>query len=398
MKPHPAVLWPPLPWEPWQDAAATLHMWTQIVGKTRLALTPRENHWWNVPLYVTPRGLSTSAIPYRNGTFDLEFDFIDHQLHLRISSGQSKSIALRPQSVAAFYREYLDLLRSFDIDPHIHPVPVEVANPIPFAEDHQHASYDRDSAHRFWRILQRSDTLFKRFRARFIGKCSPVHFFWGSFDLAVTRFSGRPAPPRPGADSVTREAYSHEVISAGFWPGNGGFGAPAFYCYAAPEPAGLDKQPLYNPELKEFILKYDDVRTLPSPDDAILEFLQSTYEAAATLAHWDRPALERPSGGPYVTATTDSGLLIIHSSPVTLSFVPRDTLNDSYNVGGILTVGTFATRDKAKQAAAEQYQTPRDVWQVSETFPLDLAGGASIELHTPEIDGHKLARHDIRWK
>jgi hypothetical protein len=293
--------WPALPWEEWKDTAATLHMWTQIVGKTRLAFTPLENHWWNVPLYLTPRGLSTSAIPYHNGLFDLEFDFVDHQLHLRVSSGGSKSIALRPQSVAAFYTEYLELLRSFDIDPNINPKPVEVADPIPFAEDHLHASYDREFASRFWRILQSSDTLFKRFRARFIGKSSPVHFFWGSFDLAVTRFSGRRAPPRPGADAITREAYSHEVISAGFWPGNGGFGAPAFYCYAAPEPAGLEKEQVgpseatYNPELKEFILKYDDVRRANSPDDAVLEFLQSSYEAAARLAGWDRAALERPS-------------------------------------------------------------------------------------------------------
>jgi hypothetical protein len=275
-------------------------MWMQIVGKTRLALTPRENHWWNVPLYVTPRGLSTWSIPYHDDLFDVEFDFLDHRLHLRLSSGESKSVALRSQSVAAFYREYLDLLRSFDIDVNINPKPDEVADPIPFAEDHQHASYDKEFAYRFWRILQRADMLFKRFRARFVGKSSPVHFFWGSFDLAVTRFSGRPAPPRPGADAITREAYSHEVISAGFWPGNGGFGTPAFYCYAAPEPVGLANEPVrpseafYSSDLKEFILKYDDVRGANSPDDAVLEFLQSSYEAAAKLAGWDRAALERP--------------------------------------------------------------------------------------------------------
>jgi Family of unknown function (DUF5996) len=301
MKPHLSEikLWPALPWEEWQDTATTLHMWMQIVGKTRLALTPRENHWWNVPLYVTPRGLSTWSIPYHDDLFDLEFDFVDHHLHVRVSSGESRSIALRPQSVAAFYQEYLDLLRSFDIDAKINPKPVEVGDPIPFAEDQQHASYDKESVYRFWRVLQRSDTVFKRFRARFLGKSSPVHFFWGSFDLAVTRFSGRPAPPRPGADAITREAYSHEVISAGFWPGNGGFGAPAFHCYAAPEPVGLEKEQVrpaqasYNPELKEFILKYDDVRRANSPDDAVLEFLQSSYEAAAKLAGWDRAALER---------------------------------------------------------------------------------------------------------
>jgi Family of unknown function (DUF5996) len=301
MKPHMSVEepWPALPWEHWEPTATTLHMWMQIVGKTRLALTPRENHWWNVPLYVTPHGLSTWSMPYHDDLFDIEFDFVDHRLHLRMSSGESNSIALRPQSVAAFYKEYLDFLQSFDIDVKINPKPVEVGDPIPFAEDHQHASYDKESVHRFWRILQHADTLFKRFRAQFLGKSSPVHFFWGSFDLAVTRFSGRPAPPRPGADSITREAYSHEVISAGFWPGNGGFGAPAFYCYAVPEPVGLDKekigpaQALYNPELKEFIFKYDDIRKADSPDDALLEFLQRSYEAAANLAHWDRAALER---------------------------------------------------------------------------------------------------------
>ncbi|HEX4769488.1 MAG TPA: DUF5996 family protein [Bryobacteraceae bacterium] len=303
MKAHPSAdeLWPALPWEGWKDTATTLHMWMQIVGKTRLALTPRENHWWNVPLYVTPRGLSTWSIPYHDDLFDIEFDFVGHQLHVRVTSGDSKSIALRPQSVADFYGEYLNLLQSFGIDAKINPKPVEVADPIPFADDHQHASYDKDSVHRFWRILQRCDTLFKRFRADFLGKSSPVHFFWGSFDLAVTRFSGKPAPPRPGADTITREAYSHEVISAGFWPGNGGFGAPAFYCYAAPQPVGLEKeqvrpqQAFYSDELKEFILKYDDARLANSPDDAILEFLQSSYEAAANLASWDRAALERSS-------------------------------------------------------------------------------------------------------
>ena len=303
MKAHPSApeLWPVLPWEEWKETATTLHMWMQIVGKTRLALTPLENHWWNVPLYVTPRGLSTRSMPHHDDLFDIEFDFVDHRLNVRVSSGKSNSIALRPQSVAAFYAEYLDLLGQLDIAVKINPKPVEVASPIPFAEDRQHASYDKDSAHRFWRILQRSDTIFKRFRAGFLGKSSPVHFFWGSFDLAVTRFSGRPAPPRPGADAITREAYSHEVISAGFWPGNGGFGAPAFYCYAAPEPAGLamervrPERAFYSHDLKEFILKYDDVREGDSPDSAVLQFLESSYEAAANLAGWDRAALERRS-------------------------------------------------------------------------------------------------------
>ena len=294
-------LWPALPWEEWQETASTLHMWTQIVGKTRLMLTPPENHWWNAALYVTPRGLSTWSIPYGDELFDIEFDFVNHQLQVRESSGCSKSMALRPQSVAAFYEEYLSLLRSLKITVKLYPKPLEVSDPIPFAEDRQHASYDKEFAQRFWRILRRSDTLFKSFRARFLGKSSPVHFFWGSFDLAVTRFSGRPAPPRPGADAITQEAYSHEVISAGFWPGNGGFGAPAFYCYAAPEPAGLSKEPIgpaaafYSSELKEFILKYDEARAANSPDQAILEFLQNSYEAAARLGQWDRANLERPS-------------------------------------------------------------------------------------------------------
>lgn len=291
--------WPPLPWDEWKDTASTLHMWTQIVGKTRLALTPLVNHWWNVPLYVSAYGLSTSAMPYEGDQFEVEFDFVHHELHVRVSSGAARSVALRPQSVASFYDEYTSLLRSLGIEVKIHPTPVEISDPIPFLQDNEHASYDSEYAHRFWLILSRADMLFKRFRGQFIGKSSPVHFFWGSFDLAVTRFSGRPAPPRPNADAITREAYSHEVISAGFWPGNGGFGAPAFYCYAAPEPSGLDRQSIrpeeafYSNDLKQFILKYDDVRAADSPEHAIMEFLQSSYEAGAILAGWDRRALER---------------------------------------------------------------------------------------------------------
>jgi hypothetical protein len=299
--------WPALPWAEWGETATTLHMWTQVVGKTRLALTPLINHWWNVPLYVTARGLSTSSMPWKDGLVEVEFDFVDHRLNARVSSGDSRSIELRPQSVAAFYEEYMGLLQSLMIDVKINPKPVEVADPIPFAQDHQHASYDRDAVDRFWRILQSCDTLFKVFRARFLGKSSPVHFFWGSFDLAVTRFSGKPAPPRPGADAITREAYSHEVISAGFWPGNGGFGAPAFYCYAAPEPTGLKQQPVspaqafYSSDLNEFLLRYDDVRQADSPDDAVLDFLESSYEAGAKLAGWDRAALERLSDSRQAT-------------------------------------------------------------------------------------------------
>lgn len=292
-------LWPELKWADWNKTAETLHMWTQIVGKTRLALSPLQAHWWNVPLYVSARGLSTSAMPYEKELLEIEFDFVSHDLRFRLSNGAALSTPLRPQSVAEFYSDYQRSLAALGVTVRIHPVPVELKDPIPFAEDTQHADYDRESANRFWRVLVRGNQIFQQFSSRFIGKISPVHFFWGSFDLAVTRFSGRPAPPREGADSIMREAYSHEVISAGFWPGNGGFGDAAFYCYAAPTPAGLDKaaiQPAaasYNTALGEFILKYDDLRAESSPDDALLQFLQTSYENAANLAGWDRRSLER---------------------------------------------------------------------------------------------------------
>jgi len=291
--------WPELKWAQWSKTADTLHMWTQIVGKTRLALSPLQAHWWNVPLYVSARGLSTSAMPYGPELLEVEFDFVSHELRFRLSTGANVSIPLRPQSVAEFYGEYQRILGALGVSVKISPVPVELKNPIPFAEDTEHASYDPDAAHRFWRVLVRTDEIFQQFSSRFIGKISPVHFFWGSFDLAVTRFSGRPAPPREGADRITREAYSHEVISAGFWPGNGGFGDAAFYCYAAPSPSGLDKARIlpaaagYNTELGEFIFKYDALRAEASPDDSLLDFLQSSYEAAADLAKWDRASLER---------------------------------------------------------------------------------------------------------
>lgn len=292
-------LWPELNWTDWSETADTLHMWTQIVGKTRLALSPLQAHWWNVPLYVSARGLSTSAMPYGSELLEIEFDFVSHDLRFRLSDGSSLSKPLRAQTVAEFYSDYQRSLAGIGLSVKIHSVPVELKTPIPFAEDTRHASYDPESANRFWRILVRSDRLFQQFSSRFIGKISPVHFFWGSFDLAVTRFSGRPAPPRDGADPITREAYSHEVISAGFWPGNGGFGEAAFYCYAAPVPAGLETASIqpssanYSTALGEFILKYDDLRTEPSPDEALLQFLQSSYEAAADLANWDRGSLER---------------------------------------------------------------------------------------------------------
>jgi hypothetical protein len=271
-----------------------------MIGKTRLALTPLQNHWWNVPLYVTARGLTTSAMPCGNNQLlDIEFDLISHQLHYRLSTGEALSTPLRPQSVADFYREYKQSLATLNLTIPIDPMPCELAAPIRFDLDTTPHSYDPEYAHRFWQILSLADVLFRRFSTSFLGKISPVHFFWGSFDLAVTRFCGRPAPPRPGADSITREAYSHEVISAGFWPGNGGFGEPAFYCYAAPSPEGLAETPIqppqaaWNTQLGEFILKYEDVRLLPDPAQAVLDFLQSTYAAAADRAKWDRAALER---------------------------------------------------------------------------------------------------------
>ena len=292
-------VWPELDWAQWSDTADTLHMWTQIIGKTRLALSPLQAHWWNVPLYVSARGLSTAAMPYGDEMLEIEFDFVSHVLRYRLSTGAEVATPLRIQSVADFYAEYKRSLAALGVTVDIWPVPVELKTPIPFAEDTQHATYDADAAHRFWRVLTRADQIFQRFSTKFIGKVSPVHFFWGSFDLAVTRFSGRVAPPRADADPITREAYSREVISAGFWPGNGGFGAAAFYCYAAPAPAGLDQAKIwpasacYNAELGEFLLKYDDLRAEANPDAALMEFLESTYDAAAQLAKWDRASLER---------------------------------------------------------------------------------------------------------
>jgi hypothetical protein len=291
--------WPELSWRAWQKTADTLHMWTQIVGKTRLALSPLQAHWWNVPLYVSARGLTTSAMPYGAEFLEIEFDFVSHKLRFRLSTGGSLSTPLRAQSVAEFYAEYERSLAAIGVRVKINPVPAEMKDPISFAEDFVHADYDAEAAHRFWRVLMHADRVFQRFSSGFVGKISPVHFFWGSFDLAVTRFSGRKAPPRPGADAIQREAYSHEVISAGFWPGNGGFGAAAFYCYAAPVPDGLDTEEIepaaahYDKMLGEFILKYDDLLREPSPDDALMTFLQTSYAAAANCAQWDRDALER---------------------------------------------------------------------------------------------------------
>ena len=291
--------WPALPLEAWQDTRDTLHLWTQIVGKVRLALSPLINHWWEVPFYISARGLTTSAIPYNRGVFEIEFDFIDHYLIIQTSEDSRKTIPLAPRSVADFYKEFMAALGSLGIEVTIWHMPVEIPNAIAFDQDIKHASYDPEYANRFWRILVLVETIFQEFRSGFIGKNSPVHFFWGSFDLAVTRFSGRRAPPREGADSITREAYSHEVISAGFWPGGGEMKGAAFYAYAAPEPAGYAQaavrpgKAFYHPQMKEFFLMYDDVRLDPSPRSALLEFLQSTYEAGANLAKWNRAELER---------------------------------------------------------------------------------------------------------
>ncbi len=291
--------WPALPLQEWQDTCDTLHMWTQVVGKIRLAQAPLINHWWEVPLYVTCRGLTTSPIPYGERTFQIDFDFIDHRLTIRTSDGATKSLALQPRSVADFHASVMERMRALGLPVRIWTTPVEVPNPIPFEADRQHAAYDADHANRFWRILVQADRVFTAFRARFIGKVSPVHFFWGSFDLAVTRFSGRPAPSQPGADRITQEAYSHEVSSCGFWPGGDGIDKPAFYSYAFPQPDGFAEAPVrpaaafYDRGLGQFILPYDDVRQAESPDEDLLAFLQSTYEAAANLGHWDRAALER---------------------------------------------------------------------------------------------------------
>jgi Family of unknown function (DUF5996) len=295
--PTNADLWPELPLAAWEDTYATLHMWTQIVGHIRMALTPLINHWWNVTLYVTARGLTTSPIPCPGGVFEIRFDFIAHKLLIEVSDGAARSMDLKPRSVADFYAELMGHLRSLEIDLKIHGSPDEVPNPIPFTRDEVHKSYDAQYAHRFWRALVSVDKVFKEFRSGFIGKCSPVHFFWGSFDLAVTRFSGRGAPERP--DPLSREAYSHEVSSAGFWPGGGEIKGPAFYSYTAPEPERFKTyrvnpgSAFYHAGLGEYLLMYEDVRSALNPEAELMKFLESTYEAGANLAHWDRAALER---------------------------------------------------------------------------------------------------------
>jgi Family of unknown function (DUF5996) len=292
--------WPALPLAAWKDTYATLHMWTQIVGKVRLALSPNINHCWGTAFYVTARGLTTSAIPYDDGIFEVHFDFVHHALEIQTSLGKSRSFRLAPRTVAAFYREFMDALQSLGIHVKIWDMPVEIPHPVRFTLDQAHASYDPEYAHRFWQVLATVSPILQTFRARFIGKASPVHFFWGSFDLAATRFSGRRAPVRTDADKITREAYSHEVISVGFWPGDGEVVQDAaFYAYAAPEPAGFKDNTIqpakafYSAAKGEFFLMYDDVRLSNSPEQTLLDFCQSTYEAGANLAHWDRAELER---------------------------------------------------------------------------------------------------------
>jgi hypothetical protein len=292
-------VWPALPLKEWEPTRATLHMWTQMAGKVKLALCPLVNHWWNVSLHVNSRGLTSGPIPYDGGVFEIQFDFLNHTLEIQLNDGQRREIRLTAQTVADFYREFMGALESLGIRVKIWPMPQEVPNPIRFEEDRVHASYDREYVNRFWRVLLSIAGVFEDFRSRFLGKSSPVHFFWGSFDLAVTRFSGRRAPERPGADRVTREAYSHEVISLGFWPGTDGAMDAAFYAYAAPEPAGFGEAAVhpaaafYSKDMKEFFLPYEEVCRSESPARALMDFAQTTYDAGTSLGNWDRAALER---------------------------------------------------------------------------------------------------------
>jgi hypothetical protein len=292
---HSDGLWPPLPLDAWLDTYLTLQLWTQIVGKIRMTMSPPQNHWWHTTLYVNARGLTTSPIPFRDGVFEIQFNLVDHALEIFTSGGGRRTLPLGPMAVAEFYATLIETLHGMGIAVEINTKPQEMVWTTPFEEDHEHASYDREYARRFFQVLVSTQNAMQEFRGRFLGKCSPVHFFWGSFDLACTRFSGRVAPPRHGA--ITGPAYSHEEISAGFWPG-AGFDGPAFYAYTAPAPAGLELEPVrpagavWNQKLGEFILMYEDVRASARPHDALLEFLQSTYEAGARLAKWDRAALE----------------------------------------------------------------------------------------------------------
>jgi len=291
--------WPSLPLDEWRDTYATLHMWMQIVGKVCLALTPPTNHFWNIAFQITPRGLTTPLMAHRGHAFTMTFDFLAHQLIIYRSDGTTVTLGLEPRSVADFYRLLMQTLEGLDLGVRIWPMPVEIPNPIRFDQDHEHRSYDAHAVNKLRQILVDIKPVLENFRSRFLGKSSPVHFFWGSFDVAVTRFSGRRAAERTNADSITREAYSHEVISHGFWPGSGPIQEPAFYAYAAPEPDGLKTAGVrpapayYSTDLSEFILPYEAVRTAASPEDDLTEFLTSTYDAAADLAAWNRRDLER---------------------------------------------------------------------------------------------------------
>jgi Family of unknown function (DUF5996) len=295
--------WPALPYDAWKDTYATLHMWTQVVGKVALAQAPPLNHSWGVALRVTGRGLETGVLPHGERTFTIGFDFVDHRLVIDVSDGARRTLPLAPRSVADFYAEVMTALEAMGLPVRIWSMPVEIPSPIRFEDDSVHRSYDASSANRLWRVLVQVQRVFTASRCEFIGKCSPVHFFWGSFDLAVTRFSGRPAPPRDGP-AFMREAYSHEVISHGFWPGSPPILEPAFYTYAVPEPDGLKTARIkpdaafYHRELNEFVLPYEAVRTSASPDAALSAFVDSTYEQAATLGGWDRPSLEKPARQP----------------------------------------------------------------------------------------------------
>jgi hypothetical protein len=309
------MTWPALPLDSWRDTRDTLQMWTQIAGKICLALTPPVNHFWNIAFRVTARGLMTPILPYRDRTFTMTFDFVSHELAIDMSDGTRAALALRPQTVAEFYGETMAALRRAGIEVGIWTMPVEVPHPIRFEQDQTHRSYDPAAARTFHQVLLAITPPLEAFRGEFVGKCSPVHFFWGSFDLAVTRFSGKRAPERPEADATTREAYSHEVISHGWWPGGGmseAVNEPAFYAYAAPEPAGFKTAPVepvaafYSQELSIFILPYDAVRTAASPESDLHSFLRTTYDAAAQLAHWDRDNLERQAGVTASAARKDS--------------------------------------------------------------------------------------------
>ena len=313
VEPSPLQPWPALRLADWADTRDTLHLWTQVVGKVRLALTPQANHWWQVALYPTARGLTTSAMPWARGSVEIRFDFLQHELVIETSDGRQETVALEPRTVADFYRGVMRALDALDIAVRIWPRPVERQDDIPFGKDRVHRAYDAGAARRFWQVLLQATHVLQLFRTGFVGKCSPVHFWWGSFDLSCTRFSGRAAPPHPGgvphlADRVTREAYSHECSSAGWWPGDPASGAEAaFYSYAYPEPPGFGERRVapagayYDPVLHEFLLPYEAVRSDAAAEGRILQFLDSTYEAAADLGDWDRAALERHEGKPRLS-------------------------------------------------------------------------------------------------